>query len=68
MGEITFFVKEATTEPHIRNIEDLLRQYDGLERVLIDTSDGEIKIEYNEEMISDEQIATALMEENYIIH
>lgn len=68
MGEITFFVKEATTEPNIRNIEELLRHYDGLERVLIDTSDGEIKIEYNDKKITDEQIATALMEENYLIH
>ncbi|WP_085991547.1 heavy-metal-associated domain-containing protein [Oceanobacillus senegalensis] len=68
MTEVTFFVKEATTEPEIQQIEQLLNEYDGMERVLIDTDDGELKIEFDENIITEEQIATALIEQNYLIH
>lgn len=68
MAEITFFVKEATTGQVIQQIEQILNEYDGMERVLIDTEDGEIKIEFNDDVITEEQIATALMEQNYLLH
>ncbi|KKE80389.1 hypothetical protein DTX80_13040 [Bacilli bacterium] len=68
MAEITFFVKEATTGQVIQQIEQTLNEYDGMERVLIDTEDGEIKIEFNDDVITEEQIATALMEQNYLLH
>ncbi|WP_068674856.1 heavy-metal-associated domain-containing protein [Oceanobacillus sp. Castelsardo] len=68
MAEITFFVKEATTGQVIQHIEHFLNEYDGMERVLIDTEDGEIKIEFNDNVITEEQIATALMEQNYLLH
>ncbi|RLL47726.1 hypothetical protein D8M04_00115 [Oceanobacillus piezotolerans] len=68
MAQTTFFVKEATSEPFIGQIEELLSQYDGMERILIDTDDGEIKIQFDDSKITPEQIATALMEENYFIH
>jgi len=68
MAEVTFFVEEATTGPKIQQIEDLLNDYDGMVRVLIDTDDGEIKIEFDENTITEEQIATALMDQNYNIH
>lgn len=68
MAEVTFFVKEATTGEIIQQIEQLLNEYDGMERVLIDTDDGEIKIHYKENIISEEQIATALMENNYVLY
>ncbi|MFD1849314.1 heavy-metal-associated domain-containing protein [Oceanobacillus bengalensis] len=67
MAETTFFVREATTEPGIQQIEALLNQYDGMERVLIDTDDGEIKIQFDDTKITPEHIATALMEQNYLI-
>ncbi|WP_156288604.1 heavy-metal-associated domain-containing protein [Oceanobacillus salinisoli] len=68
MSEVTFFVQEATTDQTIQQIEKLLNEYDGMERVLIDTDDGEIKIEFDDQIITEEQIATALMEQNYLIH
>lgn len=68
MAEITLFVKEATTGQVIQQIEQTLNEYDGMERVLIDTEDGEIKIEFNDDVITEEQIATALMEQNYLLH
>ena len=68
MAEITFFVKEATTGQVIQQIEQILNEYDGMERVLIDTGDGELKIEFNDDIITGEQIATALMEQNYFLH
>ncbi|MBU8792419.1 hypothetical protein NSA56_13205 [Oceanobacillus caeni] len=68
MAEITLFVKEATTGQVIQQIEQILNEYDGMERVLIDTEDGEIKIEFNDDIITEEQIATALMEQNYLLH
>jgi frataxin-like iron-binding protein CyaY len=68
MAEITFFVKEATTGQVIQQIEQILNEYDGMERVLIDTEDGELKIEFNDDIITGEQIATALLEQNYLLH
>ncbi|GFZ87334.1 hypothetical protein GCM10010978_28910 [Compostibacillus humi] len=68
MAETTIFVKEATTDSIIQQIEQLLNQIDGVERVLIDTEDGEVKLEFDTDKITEEEIASMLMEQNYLLH
>ena len=48
--EETIFIKQATSEKPIQAIEQCLHELNGIERVLIDTDDGEVKIEYDEQM------------------
>jgi len=67
MGETTIYLKEATAEPQIQQIEYLLNQIEGMERVLIDIDDGEIKMEFDENTITAEEIASTLMEQNFFI-
>lgn len=68
MAETTIFVKEATIDSIIQQIEQLLNQIDGVERVLIDTEDGEVKLEFDTDKITEEEIASMLMEQNYLLH
>jgi copper chaperone CopZ len=56
LADITVFVKEATKEQPIQEIEEILMKLDGIERALVDVNDGELKITYNENQIEQEQI------------
>lgn len=67
MSEQTIYIKEATSKPGIVKVEDLLNQLHGIERVLIDTDDGEVRVEFDEKAISKERILTALIESNFTI-
>jgi copper chaperone CopZ len=67
MTEATIFVDEATSEQTIQQIEHLLKQLDGIERVLVDTADGEVKIEFNDKKISKERIIITLQQHNFHI-
>ncbi|WP_047986055.1 hypothetical protein [Ornithinibacillus californiensis] len=67
MNEHTIFVKEATTESGIWEVELLLNQLHGIERVIVDTNDGEVKIEFDDKLISKEQIVTTLVENDFTI-
>jgi copper chaperone CopZ len=67
MSEQTIFIKEATSEPEIIKVEEILNQLSGIERVLIDTDDGEVKIEFDEMIISKERIITILIDNNFTI-
>ncbi|MFD2046513.1 hypothetical protein ACFSTA_19420 [Ornithinibacillus salinisoli] len=67
MKVITLFVEDATSDPKIQEIEGILNESRGIDRVLIDTDDGEIKIEYNEEQISPKHIILMLQERDYNI-
>lgn len=66
MQTTTLYVKEATTETAIENLENILLAADGIERAIIDVSDGEIKIDYTLGKIDEMQII-ALIEE-YGLH
>ncbi|GIO25929.1 hypothetical protein [Ornithinibacillus bavariensis] len=67
MREYTLFVNEATTEPNIYRMEEILNQLTGVERVLVDTNDGEVKIEYDEKLLSEDTIVMTLIENNFTI-
>ncbi|WP_053363242.1 hypothetical protein [Bacillus sp. FJAT-27251] len=56
MKEITLFVQEATEEQPIKTLESILVDLDGIERALVDTDDGEVKIIYNEEQVTPDWI------------
>ncbi|MED3553251.1 heavy metal-associated domain-containing protein [Cytobacillus praedii] len=53
---MTLFIKEVTSEQPIQILETILIQMDGVERALVDTEDGEVKVTYNDDQITQEQI------------
>lgn len=63
MAEVTIVVKEATFGPPIQEIEHFLHELDGIDRVLVDTADGEVKIEFDD-TISGERIVRSLQQHN----
>jgi copper chaperone CopZ len=67
MAKATIFVNEATSGQPIQQIEHLLNQLDGIERVLVDTADGEVKVEFDDKKISRERIVITLQQHNFHI-
>ncbi|MCP8617038.1 heavy-metal-associated domain-containing protein [Salirhabdus salicampi] len=51
MGHSTFFIKEAKEQYNIETLEQTLMNLNGIERALVDTNDGELKLEYDEKQI-----------------
>lgn len=49
------------------NIEHILAGMKGVERVLVDTTDGEVKVEFDHTKISRERIAITLQQHNFNI-
>jgi copper chaperone CopZ len=68
MAETTLFIAEATAAQPIQQVEKLLNGLDGVERVLIDAEDGEVKIEFDERTISKERIVLTLQQHNFRVH
>jgi copper chaperone CopZ len=64
MTEETIYVSGATAGRPIQQIEQVLNQLDGIERVLVDTADGEVKVEFDEKKISRERIFITLQQYN----
>ncbi|MGE7761384.1 heavy-metal-associated domain-containing protein [Peribacillus sp. NPDC097895] len=60
MQTTTFYVKEATSEGPIINLESILLKTEGVERAIIDVDDGEIKIDHSEDMLSPDQLITII--------
>lgn len=62
MANLTISVKEAINEQPIQTLESILLQIEGIERALVDTDDGEVKIKYNENQVSPERIRETVMQ------
>jgi len=62
---MTILVKEAVKEKPIASLETVLLQMDGTERALVDIENGEVKIEYNEHRISEEQIKQSIIQHGF---
>jgi copper chaperone CopZ len=62
VANLTIYVKEAVNEQPIQSLESVLSQMDGIERALVDTADGEVKIEYNETQVSPEKIRETVLQ------
>ena len=56
MQTTTLYVKEATSEGPILNLESILLKTEGVERAIIDVDDGEIKIDHSEDKLSPNQL------------
>ncbi len=68
VAETTFFVKEATSAQPIQTLETMLAEMDGIERALVDTEDGEVKIQFDETKVSEERIAITLQQHGFHIN
>jgi len=62
LANLTISVKEAINEQPIQTLESILLQIEGIERALVDTDDGEVKIKYNENQVSPERIRETVMQ------
>lgn len=60
MQTTTLYVKEATSEGPILNLESILLKTEGVERAIIDVDDGEIKIDHIEDKLSPNQLITLI--------
>ncbi|WP_142919148.1 hypothetical protein [Peribacillus saganii] len=49
-------IKEATSGTVIQTLESLLNGINGIERVLVNVEDGEVKFEYRSAIVTFEQI------------
>jgi len=67
MSEETIFINEATSGEPIQIIERLLNELNGVERVLIDTEDGEVKVEFDDKKVSKERIIITLQQHDFSI-
>lgn len=67
MAEETIFVNEATSGKPIQQIERILNQLDGIERVLVDTADGEVRVEFDNKKVSKERIVITLQQNDFHI-
>jgi copper chaperone CopZ len=56
MDTSTIYVKEAVAEGAIQTVESILNQTEGIERAFVDMEDGEIKIDFDHNKISYQQI------------
>jgi copper chaperone CopZ len=62
VADMTIFIREATRKQPIQTIETLLTQMNGIERALVDVEDGEVKITYNEDQVTQEKIKNRIQE------
>lgn len=67
MVETTLIVSEATEQQPIQDLESVLMNIDGIERALVDTDDGEVKLTYNEETVSQEEIIDKIKQEGFTL-
>lgn len=65
METITIFVKEATSEKPIQELESVITAVDGVERALVDTADGEVKITYDNKRLSKEVIVEKIRQDGF---
>ncbi|MGM8215580.1 heavy-metal-associated domain-containing protein [Bacillaceae bacterium W0354] len=67
MAQGTVYIREAIEEKTIQEIEHILNALEGIERVLVDTDDGEVKIEFSEEIINKQAIIDTLKTYGYTV-
>lgn len=67
METMTIFVQGATEEKPIQSLESLLAEIPEIERALVDVENGEVKISFDENQISEEQIIQRIQVEGFHI-
>ena len=68
MAKISIVINEEISEHSIQEVELLLSQLDGIERALLDTTDGEVKIEFDDKIISKEHIFLTMQQQGFQIN
>lgn len=68
METMTIFVKEATAENPVQSLESILAQVSEIERALVDVETGEVKISFDANQISKEQIIKRIQVEGFHIN
>lgn len=67
METMTIFVQGATEEKPIQSLEGLLAEIPEIERALVDVENGEVKISFDDNQISEEQIIERIQVEGFHI-
>jgi copper chaperone CopZ len=67
LGISTFFLSSIQGEQDIQTLEQSLSKVPGIERVLMDTTDNEIKVEHDEKAIELKQIAEIISKRGFSI-
>lgn len=65
MATMTIYVKEATAENPIQVLETMLMDMEEIERALVDTEEGEVKITYDDAQIGEDQIVKRIQLEGF---
>jgi copper chaperone CopZ len=63
--ELTLYVKEAVDRGSIQNLENMLLKLNGIERALVDTEDGEVKITYDTNNISRKEVEENIQQNGF---
>ncbi len=66
MEHLTLYI-EADSHVSIQEIESLLNNIEGIERALVDVSDGEVKIDYAPDQVSYDSIVQRLEQQGLTI-
>ena len=67
METMTIQIKEATAEEPIQSLEGILADVPEIERALVDVENGEVKISFDQNQISEEQIIKRIQVEGFQI-
>lgn len=65
MATMTIYVKEATAEKPIQTLESMLMGMAEIERALVDTEEGEVKITYDEAQVAEDRIIKRIQLEGF---
>nr|WP_232214207.1 hypothetical protein [Bacillus sp. SG-1] len=65
--ELTLYVKEATERGTIQELENILLKLNGVERALVDTEDGEVKISYDGSQISRKEVEENIQQNGFSV-
>ncbi|MFD1705534.1 heavy-metal-associated domain-containing protein [Siminovitchia sediminis] len=67
MEETTIYVNVAQNKEAIQKLQQTLLELHGIERALVDIEDGEVKITYNHEKLSHENILSTISRNGFDI-
>ncbi|WP_186577670.1 heavy-metal-associated domain-containing protein [Aquibacillus kalidii] len=65
MRQDTFYIKEVAGNKSIQQLERILNNLNGIERVLVDTDDFEVKVQFDNKQVSKEQISQILRDYHF---
>ncbi|MRX73095.1 hypothetical protein GJU40_13180 [Bacillus lacus] len=67
MTQVTLLIQQSSEVEPVQSIEEILSAANGIERALADVDNGEVKVEYNELIITEDQILAALQQHGFAV-